>query len=120
MGFIKGVYFDLAHCYEAAGKLNQAIDAYQSSLLIDPGDTVILNNLAVVNLRTDHIETAKESLKGILELNPRDVMAMTNLALCYIRQNNFQEAEALLRQALTINSQFAPARQNLEKLLQPR
>lgn len=118
LGFMKGIYFDLAHCYEAQEDLEQAVSVYISAHEIDPGDTVVLNNLSVCYLRLNQMDEAMRYLREILVTKPNDIMAMTNLALCHIHLEQFVEAEGLLRQALSIDGQFAPARQNLEQLLQ--
>ncbi len=117
LGFIKEIYFDLAHCHEAQNDFTSAIKRYHQAIGIDSGDPILYNNLAACYLRLHKINEAAGELAQALSLDPGNVTAMNNLALCHIYQGEEKEARLLLEKALTIDSQYAPARQNLEKLL---
>ena len=116
-GFLKGSYFDLAHCYEDMGDFNKELSAYGQAMGYDPDDPVIHNNFALAALKTGGFDHAVFHFEQALKLDPRNIRAMTNLATCYIEKKDFTEAEELLRRALAIDGGFAPARQNLEQLL---
>ncbi len=116
LGFIKGIYFDRAHIYEARGEMKKALDEYRRALDIDSGDHVLYNSAGVVSLRLGEMEAAQIYFKKAIDLNPKNFMAMTNLAVCYIYQGEFKIAEELLGRVLRLNPNFQQARINLEKL----
>ena len=116
LGFIKGIHFDLAHCYEEKGNLREAGQEYEKALAVDPEDSVLHNNLGVNYIRLENFERASVHFKKAVELNPGDLMARNNLALCQIHQGNLREAKAMLQEILKLDERFVPARQNLEKL----
>ena len=118
LGFLKGIYFDLAHVFEAKGMLKEAVIAYQNALGIDPGDFVIRNNVAVAYMQLNQMDEAMEQLKSALALNPGDLMSKTNLALCYIERGDHVMAEHLLKEVLALDPRFLPAQKNLNKLLE--
>jgi len=117
LGFIKGIHFDLAHCYEALGNTAAAIEQYKKALAIDPLDSVLYNSLGTQYLMRGDFDQARGQLQKALELDPQNLMAMSNLAVCLIQQGNRSEAEGLLRKVLAIDKNFVSARQNLEKFL---
>ncbi len=117
-GFRKGIYFDLAHCYEALENLSVAQQMYEKAMVIDPQDAVLYNNLGVLWLRQGQIGPAMKNFEEAFQLNPFDPKAATNLALCYIQIQQPKKALQILQRVLEKNSDFAPARQNLERLLQ--
>ncbi len=116
-GFLKGIDFDLAHCFEAKGSTIDAVVAYTRALTIDPNDAVLHNNLGVGYMRLNDFDFAQEQFEKALELNPQQLMSATNLAICQIQKGKPFEAERLLRWVLEKDSQFVPAKTNLEKLL---
>lgn len=116
-GFLRDIYFDLAHCYEAQGRWPQAIEAYGRILKLVPDSAEIYNSIGHVYATTGDWAMAKGYFVKAVELDPRHLMALSNLAVCYIYEKDFQRAEDLLSRVLAIDSQFAPARRNLEQLL---
>ncbi len=117
LGFIKGIHFDLGHCYAVLGDLFNSVRQYQEALRIDPRDEVIHNNLGSVYLGLNNIDLAMKHFQQALKLNPLNLMAKNNLAICYIQKENTQEAERLLREILKTDQYFSAAQQNLEQLL---
>lgn len=116
-GFIKGIYFDLAHVRADSGNFLAAVSAYEEAIRLDPQDAVLYNNLASVYLRSNDLPRAAELLQQALALDPEDIHTMNNLALVYIQQGQAQQARALLEKILEFHPAFGPARQNLEQLL---
>ena len=115
-GFVKGLHFDIAHCYEARQDTPTAIAHYQEALTVDPRDSVLYNSLGTQYLRLGDGKMAMQQFQKALEFSPNNLMAMSNLAVCYIQQGDRSEAEQLLKRVLEIDSRFISARQNLEKL----
>ncbi|MFA5088572.1 MAG: tetratricopeptide repeat protein [Candidatus Omnitrophota bacterium] len=119
-GFIKDIYFDLGHCFEALGDLERSLAEYGKAAAMDPGDDILQNNLGTNYIRLGQFEMARQSFEKAVELNPNNFLALNNLAICYLQQGRRQEAEGLLRQAITVNQQFLPAVHNLKGLQSER
>lgn len=116
LGFLKGIHFELALCYEKKEDYRQAVFHYQQALAIDSKDDVVYNNLALAYLNLQDNAWAYRILKTAIGINPRNVMALSNLAILELQQGNMKEGEDLLRQALAVDPNFAAARQNFERL----
>ncbi len=119
LGFIKGIHFDLAHCFEALGDWGSSVAEYESALILDPGDGVIHNNLGVAYLKLGMMEEARRSWEEALRLNPDDRMAVNNLAACYLATGRTKEAKELLERILVGDPRSEFARKNLERILSP-
>lgn len=96
-GFIKGIYFDLAHCYEALQNPDEAIKMYDQALAIDPRDIVLYNNLAVVYIKEKNFTAAADLLEQALALDSASPLTRQNLAYCYVQLGRRPEADALFR-----------------------
>ncbi|HBR14853.1 MAG TPA: hypothetical protein DD723_04825 [Candidatus Omnitrophica bacterium] len=116
-GLVKGVYFDLAHCYEGLGARTQSLNQYLKASAIDPNDGVLQNNIGVNYLLLKEIDKAMEHFQKAVSLDSNDLMAMNNLALCYLERKEEDKAEQILREILKKKPQDLSARKNLERLL---
>lgn len=94
-GFIKGIYFDLAHCYEALQNPATAIRMYDQALTIDPRDIVLYNNLAVVYIKEKNFAAAAGLLEKALAIDGRSALTRQNLAYTYVQLGRQAEADAL-------------------------
>ncbi len=115
-GFIKGIHFDLAHCYESKGQLPDAVAEYEQALELDPRDPVLQNNLGADYLQLNNFDQAMIHFVQAVQLNAVDLMAKNNLGICYIQKGQFAKAKELFEEILKQDGNFGPARQNLEKL----
>ena len=79
LGFIKEIHFDLAHCFEGLGDLEEAVHWYLRALVIDRNDAVVHNNLGIVYLRLGDQEKAAAHFREAIILDPRFVAAPKNL-----------------------------------------
>jgi tetratricopeptide (TPR) repeat protein len=95
LGFIKGIHFDLAHCFEAIGDWGGAVGEYKNALVLDPVDGVIHNNIGVAYLKLGMMEDARRSWEEAFRLNPDDRMAVHNLAGYYLATGRKEEAKKL-------------------------
>lgn len=116
-GFIKGIHFDRAHCYEALGQWGRAVADYKEALRLGPNESVIYNNLGSVYLQTGDRTEAMMNFEKAIQLNPGDVMAKNNLAICYIQEGRKEEAARLLKEVLASHPHFPAAKQNLKRLI---
>lgn len=96
-GFIKGIFFDLAHCYEALQNPAEAIKMYHRALEIDPRDIVLYNNLAVVYIKEKNFTVAAQTLEKALELDSTSPLTRQNLAYSYVQLGRKPEADALFQ-----------------------
>ncbi len=116
LGFLKEIYFDLAHCYEFQANLPGAIREYENALAIDPPDARLHNNLGVDYLYLNNFVQGIIHFQKAIALNPRDLQARNNLAICQIKQGNFNQAKETLEGVLKIDPNFQAAQQNLQRL----
>lgn len=78
-GFIKGIHFDLAHCFEGLGRFPEAVAQYQKALELDPADSVLHNNLGVCYLHLNETAKAAEHFGRAVELDGNNALARRNL-----------------------------------------
>ena len=116
LGFMKEIYFDLAHCYELQANLPSAVQEYENALIIDPQDAMLHNNLGLNYLYLNNFMRGLIHFQKAIELNPRDLQARNNLAICQINQGNFDQAKETLGGILKIDPSFPAAVQNLRRL----
>lgn len=96
-GYLKEIYFDLAHCYEALQNSSLAIKMYHQALEIEPADIVLYNNLAVVYIKEKNFTEAVALLEKALALQPRSPLTRQNLAYCYVQLGRPEAADDLFR-----------------------
>lgn len=94
-GYVKGIYFDLAHCYESLQNNGEAVKMYQLALSIDPRDTALYNNLAVVYIRENKIDLAVRELEKAFAIDPDHPLTKQNLAYCYMAGGQKEKADQL-------------------------
>jgi tetratricopeptide (TPR) repeat protein len=112
-------YFALGHLqdqeYEASGSSDTAtssINDYKKALELEPGSTVIMESLAEIYAKSQHIRDAVVEAQEVLKADPNDVSAHRLLARIYVatlgdvnagevQQENLQQAveqfEAILK-----------------------
>src|ERR1700733_9956009 len=80
-------YFALGHVQEqefessgSADAATQAIDSYKKALSLDPGSTVIMERLAEIYAKSQHIRDAVVEAQEVLKADPNDVSAHRLLA----------------------------------------
>lgn len=70
-GFLKEILFDWAHSFEEMGFWSAARDKYIEAIVLDPRDPVLWNNLAVLSLRSNRVEEARQYAAKAAQLRPR-------------------------------------------------
>ncbi|MBS0375671.1 MAG: sulfotransferase [Proteobacteria bacterium] len=111
-----------AQAQERAGRLPEAIAAYERLLAQAPGYAAGWFNLGVLRRRARRLPEALAAYQRALDLGiPRPEEAHLNRAVIYadfLRQDAAAEAE--LRRALELNARFLPALLNLANLQEDR
>jgi tetratricopeptide (TPR) repeat protein len=92
---------NLAYAFEQAGRLSQAIEAYERVLGQDPGHTTARNNLANLYSRSGRHEDAIRELEAILQQKPDDTTARRNLDTAKRNKSILDERDQQSARALT-------------------
>jgi tetratricopeptide (TPR) repeat protein len=103
-----------------AGRLDEAIHAYESALRIDPGQVLARYNLANVYVRMGLVEPAVRHLEALLRRTPGSPATRTTLASLYVRQGRQDRAEEELLAALRADPSCGPALEALARLRRER
>jgi tetratricopeptide (TPR) repeat protein len=101
----------------AAGKLDDAIAAYFTTLAKDPKNQFAYYNLGEIAQRQGRATAAESYYRLALELDPKMVSALFNLAIVRTNAGATNDAIALYRQAIGADANYAAAHFNLALLL---
>ena len=91
----------------ALGRLSQAEAAFRAALDIQPANSDVRYNLALVQSDLDDQAGAIASYRALIESVPDHVQALNNLASALVRRGEFEEALSLLDRALTLRPRLA-------------
>ncbi len=106
-------YYALGFAYEIKGKLRQAADYYRKSLSINPKETDVHYNLAIVLNTLGDRDGAIQHYLEVLQIDPEDLQARNNLANALFHQGKLDEAIDHYYKALRIDPGFAKVHNNL-------
>jgi len=101
---------------ETGAPVEDAVDAYQKVLEINPGAAGALVNLGTIYYRLRKFEEAEKYYLAAIEADPGYPLAQFNLGNLYDEQGRFPEAVDFYRRALDLNPQYADAHFNLALL----
>jgi tetratricopeptide (TPR) repeat protein len=82
-----------------AGQVDQAIDAYQRALRLNPGLTPVQLNLGIAYFRAGRYAEAEAPLRRFLSVNAGHAQALHLLGLCLLEQQTYADAAAQLAAA---------------------
>jgi adenylate cyclase len=85
---------DIAWLRATLGKLDEAIMLVRKSIILDPVSSGIYHSLAVLLMRANQLDEAKEAATKALELNPQRPVTRTILGLVYLLQGKAENAIA--------------------------
>lgn len=94
----------------------EAYEAIDAAIEIDPGFADAYYQRAVVLMSEERLEEAERDYRRALELAPSHTPAMNDLAVLLMVQGRNEEARRLLEQVLEINSDDKVAAENLAAL----
>ena len=83
-------------------RIEESRREYDTALSVDPAQTVVRNNLAVLFLSSGDFKRAEPLLRSELALNPAYVRAWYNLGLVLRELNRLEEAAAAWERALQL------------------
>lgn len=101
----------------SAGKLDEAVAAYYTTLAKDPSNKFALYNLGEIAQRQSRNVAAEAYYRLALEQDPKMVSALFNLAIVRTSLSAPADAVALYRQVIAIDASSASAHFNLGLLL---
>jgi DNA-binding transcriptional MerR regulator len=99
---------------------DQAEQAYQKALSLDPTLSNALTNLGNLEYRRDQLEAAEQYYRRALECDPEQPEALYNLGFLHFERDEVDEAVFLFREALKSDPSFADAHFNLAMALEER
>jgi tetratricopeptide (TPR) repeat protein len=97
----------------AAGRLEDAIQAFADTLRFDPKFADASVNLGVIRYRRDDIEGARHAMRRALQIQPGHRGAAANLATFMRLAGEVEAGEALLSETLSVDPDAGEARVNL-------
>ncbi|NCC53491.1 MAG: tetratricopeptide repeat protein, partial [Spartobacteria bacterium] len=93
---IPGGWTELARAHAHEQQLSQARDAYVQALQYEPGNTALINELAMIYLQHGQTAKAITTLSQAIESDPLYVQSYINLSLCHLSMRDMKEAEEVL------------------------
>lgn len=97
----------------SAGKLDDAVAAYYSTLTKDPKNQYAYYNLGEIAQRQNRLVAAEAFYRLALEQDPKMESALFNLAIVRTNVGVAADAVVLYKQVITVNPNNAPAHFNL-------
>ena len=110
--YLEGCRFD-----ENEQTYEQAEQAYQKALSLDPTLSNALTNLGNLEYRRDQLDTAEQYYRRALECDPEQPEALYNLGFLHFERDEVDEAIVSFRAALDSDPSFADAHFNLAMAL---
>jgi len=103
----------LGLAYAHAGRLDEALGAFEAMLEIDPTSGLAHQNIGVIKLQRNDVAGAEASLTRALEIDPALPGAYTALGVVLKRTNRPDEAITAWEQAVTLDPRELDALYNL-------
>ena len=83
---------NLAGFYLEEGNYTKAINYYKKSLLLDPNNNIILNNLAKANFSLDNLDIAEKLVRDAISNEKNNEDFKKTLSLILLRKCDFKNA----------------------------
>jgi tetratricopeptide (TPR) repeat protein len=113
MWFQKGV--DLEH---AGAPIEQAVDAYQIAVALDPAMSAAMVNLGTINFTARSFDKAEKYYRRALEVNSNYALAHFNLGNLFDERGDRAAAERDYRKAIELEPGYGDAHYNIALLYQ--
>ena len=104
----------------AQGKLDEAEKHLRYVLQSDPKYTIALQNLALLHLKRQQYEDARDLYQRIVEMNPDNAGAHSGMGIALYHLGKVEDAIARLDKALTLDPTLEDARANREVMKKAR
>lgn len=106
-------YMNLGLLEKRAGRLPEAIAAYERAIALRPDYLAALNNLALTKMAAGDNAGAEASLRRAIEKDPNYAAGLLNLGELLMKLDRHDEAIAMFERALAARPGYAQARLNL-------
>jgi tetratricopeptide (TPR) repeat protein len=113
--YLKAVY-EAGFCSSHLGKLEKAIEHYQTFVTLYPNFYLAHFNLGVVYSRQKQFGNEEKAYGRALKLNPYFAKAYQNLGMLYMTQGELERAIRSLKKAVEMNPSLKEAHNNLGTL----
>ena len=107
---------NVAMVYIELKEYDKALEAYETSLALNPTFPMVLNNIGHLHMTLGHYDKAEKYLKKSLGLFKTLHLASANLGELYLKQKRYDEAMKYLQRALTDMPTLARVHQLLGQL----
>jgi len=101
---------------ETGAPIEEAIEAYEKVLVLNPSAAGALVNLGTIFYRQRRFDQAEIYYRRAIEADPQYPLAQFNLGNLYDEQGRLKEAHDHYKRALALNAQYADAHFNLALL----
>ena len=101
---------------ETGAPIEQAIEAYEKVLALNPAAAGALVNLGTIYYRQRRFDLAETYYRRAVEADPQYPLAQFNLGNLYDEQGKLEDAHRHYKRALSLNPQYADAHFNLALL----
>jgi tetratricopeptide (TPR) repeat protein len=102
--------------YHQLGRLDEAIDSYRQSILIDNSDGWSMNNMGLILIEQERFEEALMPLARAVELEPEIPIFHNNLGVALERTGHYRAAEDAFRSVLTLDETYLKAEVSLARI----
>ena len=109
-------WLDLSDAYRRAGRLDDAINAYQVAATLEPSNLYLQNNLANLLHAGGRFEEALHHYRAILRIDPALPDVWLNLGVVYANMDSTEAAKSAWKRVLRHRPGDATATEYLQKL----
>jgi tetratricopeptide (TPR) repeat protein len=102
----KRIYYNLGAFYHGSQKYEEAIDALNKAIKLDPDYGPAYNQLAYTYGNLGEFKKAEEALNRYVEVSPGDANPYDSMGELYLRMGDFEKAKDLYKKALMLKPGF--------------
>ncbi len=96
-------WFNLGAVYASKNKDNEAIEAYNKAIGLDPNYYQAINNLALLIEKSGDLQKAKELYEQAVKIYQQDSLIWQNLGVCCIKMKDYTQAKEAFQRAIECN-----------------
>ena len=112
-GVVQEGYYNLGVYYSEQGRVDEAIEQFNTAIKINPRHAQAHNNLGIAYTKKMMFNEAIAEYKRALVLDPRHAKAYYNLGIAYFKQSKFDQAITEFKNAIAVKPDYARAHYNL-------
>jgi tetratricopeptide (TPR) repeat protein len=113
--FAPFAHHNLGNVLLKLGKVDEAVEQFQTALSLEPGEKLMRLNLAYALVLQGKTAEAAAEYQELIRRYPRDPRPYNNLGRLLLEEGKIAEAIPLFREALRLKPDYGQARLNLEE-----